>query len=186
MRRLFITWFIFGVAISIQQSSFAIYMARIFDMNAQMVGYLFTGIGVLILINQVVLLKRVWLKLGSKPRIAQIMLMVFGIGMILQSVSIFFIMIVGVVLATLGQGTLRTIYSSLIAGAVPEKRGEYLGIATALMSLAMVVGPLIVTFVITRHPALPFVIAGLLAFGVYFLNNRSKHNGIADTPEYRV
>ena len=172
MRRIFISWFIFGVAISIQQGSFSLYLARVFDMGAQTVGYIFTGIGVLILINQAVFLKRIWLKFGSMHGLAQLMLVVFGIGMLMQSVPMLPILIGGVVLATIGQGTLRTAYGSMISGANTEKRGEYIGISASLMSLAMVVGPFIATFLITKHPAAPFAIAGLLAFAAYTLNIR--------------
>ncbi len=170
MRKIFATWFIFGIALSLQQSSFSLYLANAFGMNASTIGLMFGGIGILILINQLVLLRKVWFKLGTPRAIGQIMFVVFGVGMILQAVPFGLALIVGLVATTLSQGTLRAIYGGLIASASPEKRGEYIGISSSLMSLSMVLGPLIATFFVARHPGLSFVIAGILGFVAYSLN----------------
>jgi multidrug resistance protein len=170
MRKIFATWFIFGIALSLQQSSFSLYLANAFGMNASTIGLMFGGIGILILINQLVLLRKVWFKLGTPRAIGQIMFIVFGVGMVLQAVPIGLALIIGLVATTLSQGTLRAIYGGLIANASPEKRGEYIGISSSLMSLSMVVGPLIATFLVARHPGLSFVIAGILGFIAYSIN----------------
>ncbi len=170
MRKIFATWFIFGIALSLQQSSFSLYLANAFGMNASTIGLMFGGIGILILINQLVLLRKVWFKLGTPRAIGQIMFVVFGVGMILQAVPFGLALIVGLVATTLSQGTLRAIYGGLIASASPEKRGEYIGISSSLMSLSMVLGPMIATFFVARHPGLSFVIAGILGFVAYSIN----------------
>lgn len=170
MRKIFATWFIFGVALSLQQSSFSLYLAHTFGMSASMIGTLFAGIGVLILINQLILLKHVWFKLGTPALIGQIMFVVFAIGMFLQSVPLLVALLVGLVGTTFGQGTLRAVYGGIIANAAPLKRGEYIGIASSLMSLSMVVGPLLATFLVTRNPGIPFVLAGAMGLLAYFLN----------------
>lgn len=135
-------------------------------MGAQAIGVVFTGIGVLILFNQMVLFRKVWMKVQHKDRLVQYMLMVFAVGMILQGIPYYWVLIVGIVIATLAQGTLRAIYNSLIAGSDPVRRGENLGIAASLMSLAAVVGPMIATAVIGTHPGLPFSIAGCIGIGI--------------------
>ena len=170
MRKIFATWFIFGVALSLQQSSFSLYLAHTFGMSASMIGTLFAGIGVLILINQLILLKHVWFKLGTPALIGQIMFVVFAVGMFLQSVPLLVALLVGLVGTTFGQGTLRAVYGGIIANAAPLKRGEYIGIASSLMSLSMVVGPLLATFLVTRNPGTPFVLAGAMGLLAYFLN----------------
>ncbi len=170
MRKIFATWFIFGVALSLQQSSFSLYLAHTFGMSASMIGTLFAGIGVLILINQLILLKHVWFKLGTPALIGQIMFVVFAVGMFLQSVPLLVALLVGLVGTTFGQGTLRAVYGGIIANAAPLKRGEYIGIASSLMSLSMVVGPLLATFLVTRNPGIPFVLAGAMGLLAYFLN----------------
>jgi DHA1 family tetracycline resistance protein-like MFS transporter len=170
MRKIFVTWFIFGIALSLQQGSFSLYLARVFDMSAGNIGLLFAGIGILILINQLFLLRKVWFKLGSTRAVGQVMFVVFGIGMVLQAVPLILALIIGLVATTFGQGTLRAVYGGLIANAAPEKRGEYIGISSSLMSLSMVIGPFIATFLVAKHPSFSFVIAGILGFIAYSIN----------------
>jgi MFS family permease len=169
MRLVFFVWLLFGTAIAAQQGTFALYVNKIFGMNALQTSLLFVAVGVMILINQLFLLKKVWLKYFHKKALALIMLVVFGIGMILQSVPILIIFLIGMVIGTIGQGNLRTVFGSIISGYNPEKRGEYLGISTAIMSLSMIIGPLIATVTYTNHPALPFIIAGGLSFVGWWL-----------------
>jgi MFS family permease len=68
------------------------------------------------------------------------------------------------ILTTFGQGNLRTVFGSIIAGHNENKRGEYLGISASIMSLSMIIGPLIATVTYATHPGLPFMIAGILGF----------------------
>jgi len=170
MRKIFLTWFIFGIALSLQQSSFSIYLLQNFGMNASKIGVIFALIGVLILINQLVLLKQVWFKIGSGIQLGQIMFVLFSIGMFLQATPLLIGLFAGLVLATFGQGTLRAVYGGLIANASPEKRGEYIGISASLMSLSMVIGPLIAVLFIVQHPSLSFVVAGALGLIAYAIN----------------
>ena len=174
MRKLFVTWFIFGVALSLQQGSFSLYLARAFGMSASAIGLIFGGIGVLILINQLVLLKRVWFRLGTPRALGQIMFVVFGVGMLLQAVPLVPALVIGLVATTFSQGTLRAVYGGMIANAAPEKRGEYIGISASLMSLSMVLGPFIATLFVARHPALSFFVAGILGLVAYMINIRWK------------
>ncbi len=167
MRALFAVWFLFGVGIAIQQGTFALYMANVFGYTESMIGILFGVIGLLIVINQMALMKQVWLKYFREKALAHIMLLVFAFGMILIAVPTLVVFGIGIILVTLGQGTLRAVFSSMIAGFNPNKRGEYLGISMSIMSLSMVVGPLIATATFGISPHIPFIIAagmGIIAF----------------------
>jgi MFS family permease len=62
----------------------------------------------------------------------------------------------------------------MIAGFNPNKRGEYLGISTSIMSLALVIGPLITTATFNWNPHIPFVIASVIVMAGYFLLKESK------------
>lgn len=162
MRRIFIVWFLFGVGIAVQQSVFALYVARAFHFSEKNIGLFFGLVGVLIIINQMVFMKRVWLKYFQTKTLAYLMLAVFSISMIIMATPYLVLFIVGVVFSTFGQGTLRGVLGGVIAGNNPEKRGEYLGISNAIMSLSMIVGPLLATIAYTRHMTWPFIIAGLV------------------------
>ncbi len=162
MRSIFTVWFLFGVGIAIQQSVFALYIARVFTMSAKNIGVLFGFVGILILINQMVFMKRIWLRYFSSKTLTTMMLIMFSLGMLCMTVPYLSVFIIGVVLATFGQGTLRGVLGGSIAGINPEKRGEYLGISNAIMSLSMVVGPLLATLVYGYQVTLPFIIAGIV------------------------
>lgn len=167
MRALFGVWFLFGIGIAIQQGTFALYMANVFGYTESMIGILFGVIGLLIVINQMALMKQVWLKYFREKALAHIMLLVFAFGMILIAVPTLVVFGIGIILVTLGQGTLRAVFSSMIAGFNPNKRGEYLGISMSIMSLSMVIGPLIATATFGISPHIPFIIAagvGVVAF----------------------
>ncbi len=162
MRSIFTVWFLFGVGIAIQQSVFALYIARVFNISAKNIGVLFGFVGILILINQMVFMKRIWLRYFSSKTLTTMMLIMFSLGMLCMTVPYLSVFIIGVVLATFGQGTLRGVLGGSIAGINPEKRGEYLGISNAIMSLSMVVGPLLATLVYGYQVTLPFIIAGIV------------------------
>lgn len=179
MRKLFATWTVFGVALSLQQSSFSLYMARVFGVTATTIGIVFALIGVLIVVNQLVLLKRVWFRFGSQMQIAQLMAVVFALGMLLQSAPLILTLGIGLIGTTIAQGTLRAVYGGMIANASAEKRGEYIGISASLMSLSMVIGPFIATFLVTRHPSVPLALAGLLGIVMYLMNVRWKKYHLA-------
>ena len=164
MRWIFFVWFLFGTALSVQQGTFSLYVQNVFGMSAQTTGLLFAGVGVLIVINQLVLLKKFWLVHFQQRTLALIMLVVFGVGMLFQSVPLMVSFFIGLVLTTFGQGNLRTVFGSIIASHNEHKRGEYLGISASIMSLSMIVGPLIATVTYTSHPGAPFLIAGILGF----------------------
>jgi hypothetical protein len=136
-------------------------------MTTQSIAWIFAGTGILIAINQMVLVPKVWLKYFSKRSLAFVMFILFAVGAIAQSIPALTIFIISVVLTTIGQGNLRMVFGSLIANANPEKRGEYLGISQSLMSLSLVIGPLIATATYLSHPGLPFIIAGIIALVSY-------------------
>lgn len=169
MRALFGIWFLFGIGVAIQQGTFALYMSKIFGYTEKTIGILFGIIGVLILINQMALMKQIWLKYFKEKTLAQVMLVVFSFGMILISVPTIVVFGIGIILATFGQGTLRAVFSSMIAGFNPNKRGEYLGISMSIMSLSMVVGPLIATATFGLNPHIPFIIAGIIGLAAFGL-----------------
>lgn len=172
MRGLFLIWFIFGTALSVQQGTFSLYAQSVFGMSVQVTAWLFAAVGVLIVLNQMLLVKYVWLPRFSKKALAYIMLIVFAMGMVAQSVPILIVFLLSLIATTISQGNLRMVFSSMIANANPNKRGEYLGISTSIMSLSMIVGPLIATIAYTGHPGVPFIISGALALTAYFVMKR--------------
>jgi len=62
LRSRYLAWFLFSIAIAIEQSIFALYLDYQFGFTAAAVGYVLTVMGVIMVVNQGILLKRFWLK----------------------------------------------------------------------------------------------------------------------------
>ena len=164
IRGLFFVWFLFCIGIAIQQSTFSLYASSVWNYSERALGFIYGGLGIIIVFNQVILLRHFWLNYFNEKTLTRCMLILYGFGILFTAAPFKIVFFLGIILATFGQGNLRTVFSSLIASFKPEKRGEYLGISSSLMSLSMIIGPLIVTMIYVRHPALPFVIAAICAF----------------------
>jgi DHA1 family tetracycline resistance protein-like MFS transporter len=159
LRIILIAFFLFGVSISIQQSIFSLFASQVFGMGEKGVSLLFGLIGILILINQVFLLRKVWYSLASERSLTIYMLALCSIGIILSATPYKPLFFIALIVNTLGQSTTRATFMSTISGVHPKRRGEYIGIATSIMSLSMIVGPLLAT-VTQANIYLPLYVSG--------------------------
>lgn len=176
MRTLFFVFFVFGTALSLQQSIFSLYMNKVFGMNAKTIGFVMAGIGILLLINQLVLLRKVWLKFFKERNLAKIMLIVFSLGIFMSATPVVTFFFVGLFFTTISQGNLRTVFMSMISGYNQEKRGEYIGISASIMSLSMIVGPLFATILYPINPYVAFISSGILMLCCYPFISHIKRN----------
>jgi multidrug resistance protein len=164
---LMVAWFLFNIAISIQQSIFALFVGKVFNLQALGAGLIFTFIGVLILINQVFLLKNFWLAKFTKKQLLNGMLLVLALGFILTSTEWAVLFGFGIILTTFGQSLIRTVISGAVASIDATKRGENLGNMSAFMSLAMIVGPFIGGLLFTWNTHAPFVFSAIVILGSF-------------------
>ena len=166
MRMLFGIFFLFGTAIAMQQSVFSLYMYRVFAMSPKTIGLVMAFVGIVLLINQIFLFKKVWVKYNSR-KLARMMLIVFSLGIFVTATPMVLFFYIGLIFTTIGQGNLRSVFMNMIASYNREKTGEYIGIATSIMSLSMVAGPLIATVVYPLNTHLPFILAGLCTLACF-------------------
>lgn len=169
----FLVWFLFGMAISIQQAVFALYLGKTFSLGAFASGIFITAVGVIIILNQGFLLSKFWLKKFKEKDLEIFMMGVFAIGFFLLSSSLLGIFIVGLVGITFGQSILRVVLTSQIIGNIPEKRGEIFGAITSIMSLSMIIGPFLAGALFVSHTKLPFVFSGvfsLISLAILYIN----------------
>jgi MFS family permease len=159
----FVVWFLFGFAVSIQQAVFALYLGKVFSYGAFVSGIFLTGIGVMITINQGVLLPKFFLKKFKEKDLELVMTAIFALGFFLMASSILGVFIMGIIGLTFGQSILRVVLTSQIVGNALERRGEVLGAMTSVMSLAMILGPLIAGALFVSHETWPFLISGILS-----------------------
>ena len=170
MRPLYFTWSFFAFAIVTSQAVFGLFVKDVFGFSAFQTGMMFTMIGVIVVINQGFLLKKFWLEKFTEARLEFIMLVVLAISSLMASTEILPLFYLSFLGAGTGQAILRVVITSQAAAAAdPSKKGETMGILSALMSVYMVIAPILSGYLYEIHHSGPyFLSSALLLLGVYF------------------
>jgi DHA1 family tetracycline resistance protein-like MFS transporter len=168
----YLAWFLFGLAIAAFQSTFALYMNSVFGFKEFALGLIYTAMGVIIALNQIVVLKHFWLKKFREPDLELVMLILFIIGFLLLTFRFWPFLILGLLATTFGQSVLRVVMNSqMVSKADPRRKGEILGIISSITSLSMSIGPFIAGWLFTIQNRLPFIGAafclGLACYVLY-------------------
>ena len=162
LRPLYLTWSIFAFAIVTGQSIFGLFLRDVFGFSAFQTGMMFTATGVVLVVNQGVLLNRFWMARFSAHRLEVMMLLVLAASaafIATESLPFFYLSIVGM---GTGQALLRVVITSEVAGVTEvTRKGEAMGILAALMSAYMVVSPVIGGALYEWHHSLPYVVSSL-------------------------
>jgi multidrug resistance protein len=174
---LYIAWLFFGIAVSLNQSIFALYIARVFSWTVIASGLLMALTGVIISINQAFMLKKVWLKYFKESFLMIWTLVPFALGYLIMALPYKFAFLFGLIITAFGHSIMRVVMTSQIVGfSNKNEQGEMMGILASIMSLSMILGPLLGGAVYELHPSLPFVAAGLILFITFiFVYKTYKH-----------
>jgi DHA1 family multidrug resistance protein-like MFS transporter len=146
----------------------ALYVASIFGFGSVTVGLFMAMIGIIIVLNQAVFLKRFWLKYFSEKNLEFWLLLLLGVGFLLMVVPTLLWFIIGLVFITFAQAVLRTVITSNVSNkSKTDKQGEIIGILSSLGAVASIVGPLIAGAMFEIKVSFPFFLSasyGFLAF----------------------
>lgn len=162
LRNLFAIWFLFCISFVIVQSIFALFTQKIFGYNSFHTGLLFTVMGVVIVINQAVLLNKFWTRRFTENQLEQIMLSFTIIGLLLiatQNLTLFY-----VALPFLGtsQAILRVVITNKSVMKVDKRmKGEIIGINASIMTVAMVIAPILGGFLFEISASMPIMLGAL-------------------------
>ena len=173
---LYMSWFLFGVAVSTNQSIFSLYLQRRFDWGVLASGFIMAFVGIIISLNQAILIKKFWLKHFSPAQITLWFLLPFSFGYLIMGLPYKIFFLLGILITSFGHSLYRvTMTSQTIANTPKIEQGESMGVLSSLMSLSMIVGPIAGGFVYNFNISLPFYFAGfmlILAFMVMINKNR--------------
>ena len=176
IRNNYLAWFLFGLAIASFQSMFALYLHDIFYFDEFTGGLIYGFIGIIVVFNQGVAMKRVWLKYFKEPTLELGILLVCSVGFLFLSINVFAVFFVALIFKTFGQSILRVVMTSQVVGfAEKEKRGEVLGIMASIMSLSMTVSPFIAGILYEKNAALPFLVSAIYLAGAFVLLFQKRH-----------
>jgi DHA1 family tetracycline resistance protein-like MFS transporter len=163
LRPLYVTWTAFALAFVIGQSVFALFVKDVFGFTAFATGMSFAFIGVVVVLNQVILLQRFWLRKFNEARLQILMLVILALGLLCIAVEILPLFYVGLLGLGTGQAVLRVVVTSQVAGgAGPLRRGESIGILSAIMSASMVVAPVVAGILFEINHVTPYILAILV------------------------
>ncbi|MFA6486625.1 MAG: MFS transporter [Candidatus Magasanikbacteria bacterium] len=170
-----IVWLLFGIAVSIQQSVFALYLGRVFSYGSFVSGLFMTCVGLIMIVNQGYLLSHFWLKKFNERGLELFMTGLFAVGFLLMSSSYLGIFIAGMIGMVFSQSILRVVINSQVIGNAGERKGEVLGAMASIMSLAMIIGPLLGGALFVAHVSMPFILSSVLAaVSFVILYNKSR------------
>jgi DHA1 family tetracycline resistance protein-like MFS transporter len=170
LRPLYFTWSFFAFAIVTSQAVFGLFVKDVFGFSAFKTGMMFTLVGVVIVINQGFILKKFWLVKFTEMQLEIIMLIVLAVSSLLVSTEILALFLLSLIGSGTGQAVLRVVITSQAAAAAdPAKKGETIGILSALMSAYMVIAPLLAGYLYEINYSCPYIVSAiLLLLGVYF------------------
>lgn len=165
LRPLYIKWFFFSLSFVIVQSTFSLFTQKAFRYDSLQTGLMFTSLGVIIAINQTILLGKFWTKRFSNTQLEMIMFIITLIGLGLaatQNLMLFFLSLPFL-------GTSQAVYRVVVANeaiskADPTMKGEIMGMIASVMTAAMVISPIAGGALFEQNISLPFF-AGMLCVG---------------------
>jgi len=156
--------FLFTVAFTAMEAIFALFSQHTFGWGAVQNGYVFTYIGVLIVIMQGGLVGQL-VKRWNEQRVMIGGLVLLGIGLILLAFSTQIAwLLLTLAILSIGDGAVTPTVSTLLSfSSVADAQGETLGFAQGMAGLARVIGPLLAGLLYDRIGAgIPFIAGGIL------------------------
>jgi DHA1 family tetracycline resistance protein-like MFS transporter len=180
LRILYLVWFMFNIVAVAANSIFALYLSKVFGFSAYMTGIFFTGIGIILTINQGFLIRKFWLEKFKEKQLIILMLGFFTVGFISMSIPYIWLFVIGMVFTAFGQSTLMVAMTSEIIGEADIKmRGESVGVLSAVASSANILAPLISGALFTFKHYSPYIFASMLslvALAIMYFKKLSDRN----------
>jgi MFS family permease len=175
LRLLYLKWFLVCLAFVIVNTVFALFMQTAFNYNALQTGILFTIMGIVIAINQTLLLSKFWMKRFTNNQLELIMLGMMIIGLLLaatQNLLLFYIALPFV-------GTCQAVYRVVIANeaikhAEPTMKGEIMGMTASVMTGAMVVSPIAAGALFQLNISFPFIAGALFVVAAFIVSYKNS------------
>lgn len=181
LRISFLAWFLFGLAVASQQAVLSLYVGDVFNFTVVKTGLMMTGVGIIISLNQALLLKNVWLKYFSQEILTLGGLLTMTAAFILIGIPWFLSFGLGLLLATFGQSILRiTLTNRLVREGDVSRQGELMGVLTSIMSLAMIIGPLLAGLFYGFGTSYPFIMAALFMATAWLIMTIKKPQPITN------
>ncbi|HYO07852.1 MAG TPA: MFS transporter [Tepidisphaeraceae bacterium] len=187
--QMLLIFFFSMMAFVMMEATFAIYLNDLMNYGALQVGLLFGLAGVTIAVVQGRLVGKLSKRWGEWPLVIA--------GPALVTIAMLLLVQVGytpvlwlLVLAVIANATGRSLQTPTLSALIsqhsdPRQQGTVFGLFHMLGSLSRVIGPLVATWVYTRHPVGPYLTAGAitLAAGAWTAVLMGQVRGTGEAPE---
>ena len=141
-------------------STFILFLSRRFGFDVTAAGLLLTVIGIMIAINQLVLMKNFWLKRFKPYRIQVIAAFALVVLFFLATSTNVRVFLPILVMLGLMEGTLTVINGSELSGSAEEhERGKIIGVSHALIAISQVIAPVISGYFMGKYINAPWLIS---------------------------
>jgi DHA1 family tetracycline resistance protein-like MFS transporter len=178
LRILFVTSFLFFIALIMQQSNISVFLKEILHWGPTQIGIVLTLVGAVDIASQGYLTGKLLPLIGEKT-LTIVGLLITALGMVLVGLVSFLpaavLLYVAVVVYTLGDGLFEPAMSGLIANSTePSRQGRVQGANQSLQSVARTIAPLIAGLLYGFGASLPYftsaaiMVVTLLVF-LYFM-----------------
>ena len=170
----YLIFFLINLGIMIYQSTYLLYLDQKFDIPGNIGGMILGSYGVIMILNQAVLFKKVWLKLPVKT-----LLYISLVGFIVCYLWAFFleykravILLVGA--TTFFQGIFRPVLQNIVLGE-NKNVGLINGNMLNLTNIANIFGPLIGGAMLDSHLS-PFALSAVVIAGALYVFSKVSHH----------
>ncbi|MEI6426591.1 MAG: MFS transporter [Candidatus Absconditabacteria bacterium] len=166
----YLIYFLINLGIMIYQSTYLLYLDKNFNLPGSKGGFIMGAYGLIMIFNQAVLFKKVWLKLPTKTLvyISFIGFIVCYLGAFLFPFKRAVILLIGV--TTLFQGIFRPVFQNIILGE-NKNVGLINGNMLNLMNMANIFGPLIGGALLDSNIS-PFALSATAIAVAFFIYTR--------------
>jgi len=160
---------LYTLAFSSMEAVFALLTQRTLGWSATQNGYLFTYIGIIVVLMQGGLLRLLVKRWGERTlMLAGLLLLSLGLLLLVWSGSLA-LLLLATGLLSLGDGAITPTSSALLSLVTPAgEQGEILGLSQGLGGLGRTIGPLLAGALFAISPGMPFL-AGALCAGLAIL-----------------
>lgn len=163
LRSLYIKWFLFSLAFVVVHTIFALFAQKAFGFNAVQTGSIFTIVGVVIAMNQVLLLNKFWKKYFTDHQLELIMLSFVAVGLTLAGTRELALFYISLPLIGTSQAIYRVVVSNqAILNADPLMKGEVLGTIASMMTVSMAITPIAAGSLFEMNISYPFFAGALV------------------------
>lgn len=152
---------LYTLAFTGMETVFPLFTQRNFGWNARQNGYIFTYVGVIIVVMQGGLVRQLVKYWGERNLMfGGLILLGIGLVMLIWSTNLS-LLLIAVGILSLGDGAVTPTSSALLSLIVPQgEQGEILGFAQGIGGLGRTIGPLIAGALFSLGSGIPFLVGG--------------------------